>query len=662
MLLETLILHNFGLYSGRQVIELSPVGENKPIILFGGLNGAGKTTILDALQLALYGKFAKTSARQGKAYEEYLLESIHANAPASEGASVELTFSHRSAGITHQFTIYRGWSVVRKRIKEVTSVIRDGHKDEALTMNWNQYIDGILPSKIAQLFFFDGEKITELAELGSTRAFLSSSIQSLLGLDIISQLDVDLDTVIKREKASVKGDVGKNEIRIAEQEVQALKEEHDRLGQKCGGIQNELGRANEKTRKLDSEFESSGGNVYLKQKELELRQSEKRKALLVLDDSMRKDVEGELPLALVGEKLKQLIAQGDLEVKKRQINTSIDILDERDKAALIFLNELPATIEVTKGLESFLANDLKERREQQDEINSYLNFDESSLDNLRVIYGGLDKQRANAKTLVLQRDEFVNEIASIDRALEGISDESQLGSLVKDLEKSKREVIRLQSDFDIASEQKDNALKSLEGKEVQLISIIETAIGHELDNERAHRSVMWGSKVKSILKTYSKELVKIQAKRLENLVYECYVQLLRKENLIKAVSIDPETFDLKLIKENRETLPFDRLSAGERQLLAVAMHWGLARASGRPIPCIIDTPLGRLDSKHRKNLVENYFPHASHQVLLLSTDEEIDEKRRQALSPHIGRLYHLVYDDSEQKTTVNKGYFDLELV
>jgi DNA sulfur modification protein DndD len=104
-------------------------------------------------------------------------------------------------------------------------------------------------------------------------------------------------------------------------------------------------------------------------------------------------------------------------------------------------------------------------------------------------------------------------------------------------------------------------------------------------------------------------------------------------------------------------LAFDRLSAGERQLLATSLLWGLAKASGRPLPTIIDTPLGRLDSSHRRHLLDRYFPVASHQVILLSTDEEVDETSLARLKSHIGRSYTLTFDEQEHSTIVKPGYF-----
>lgn len=112
-----------------------------------------------------------------------------------------------------------------------------------------------------------------------------------------------------------------------------------------------------------------------------------------------------------------------------------------------------------------------------------------------------------------------------------------------------------------------------------------------------------------------------------------------------------------LTGKNGKDIPFDRLSAGERQLLATSLLWGLARASGRPVPTIIDTPLGRLDSSHRRHLIERYFPCASHQVLLLSTDEEIVGSYYKTLEPFITRTYMLSHDEDSGKTHIQPGYF-----
>ena len=88
------------------------------------------------------------------------------------------------------------------------------------------------------------------------------------------------------------------------------------------------------------------------------------------------------------------------------------------------------------------------------------------------------------------------------------------------------------------------------------------------------------------------------------------------------------------------------------------MLWGLARASARSLPAIIDTPMARLDARHREHLVERYFPNASHQVIILSTDTEVDRRYYESLQPHLARVYHLKYDEAERATVAEEGYFE----
>src|SRR5438034_10409639 len=87
------------------------------------------------------------------------------------------------------------------------------------------------------------------------------------------------------------------------------------------------------------------------------------------------------------------------------------------------------------------------------------------------------------------------------------------------------------------------------------------------------------------------------------------------------------------------------------------MLWGLARASARPLPAVIDTPMARLDAAHRQHLVERYFPNASHQVIVLSTDTEVDRRYYEMLQPAIARAYHLRYDERSWPTGPAGGYF-----
>jgi DNA sulfur modification protein DndD len=159
------------------------------------------------------------------------------------------------------------------------------------------------------------------------------------------------------------------------------------------------------------------------------------------------------------------------------------------------------------------------------------------------------------------------------------------------------------------------------------------------------------------LAEFRRQVVTRHVKRIEALVLEGFTSLMRKQFLIRDLRIDPSTFQIELLAESGDIIAPDELSAGERQLLAIALLWGLSRASGRPLPTVIDTPLGRLDNNHRRKLVERYFPFASHQVLLLSTDDEIDEVFHDVLRDGVSREYLLDFDDASQTTTAREGYF-----
>jgi len=163
---------------------------------------------------------------------------------------------------------------------------------------------------------------------------------------------------------------------------------------------------------------------------------------------------------------------------------------------------------------------------------------------------------------------------------------------------------------------------------------------------------------KKILSAFSDLIREKHIARLEVKIKDCMDALLRKKTFLKSVSIDKNSYQLTIKVEGKGSIPAAKLSAGERQLLAISVLWALASLSEKKLPTIVDTPLGRLDSKSRKNLIENYFPNAGSQVILLSTDEEIVGSYYKSLKPVIAREYVIEYDEGSQSSVVRPGYFE----
>lgn len=130
-------------------------------------------------------------------------------------------------------------------------------------------------------------------------------------------------------------------------------------------------------------------------------------------------------------------------------------------------------------------------------------------------------------------------------------------------------------------------------------------------------------------------------------------------------------YGVKTINQLRQTIPFDitdsvelykkidlsRLSKGERQIFILSLYWAIIELSGQNIPFIIDTPYARIDANHRKEISEKFFPNISKQVIILSTDEEINEEYYKIIKPYIAKEYLLVNEENQNRTSVENRYF-----
>ena len=206
MIIKKIILENYGLYAGEIEFDLAPRsqdGQKRNIVLIGGKNGFGKTTFLNALRIALYGKAALGKRVSQSEYEVFLRNQIHQNKDShlkNNSSRLAVEFEYVALGKHKNYKIERSWKVEGKGIKEFLKIYSDGQLEEDVSDDyWKGFIEEIIPERLSQLFFFDGEKIQEIADETSENMVLAEAIKTLLGLDVVDRLKADLSIYKSRE-------------------------------------------------------------------------------------------------------------------------------------------------------------------------------------------------------------------------------------------------------------------------------------------------------------------------------------------------------------------------------------------------------------------------------------------------------------------------------
>lgn len=655
MIIHRVTLQNVGVYRGTHSIDLTPPDSEHPITLIGALNGGGKTTLLGAVQLGLYGSRAKGIERTKKGYQRHLQELINRTVPPAEGAAVEIEFERRIDGKPTQYKIRRAWSVNSGAVEERIQVLRDGEPDALLADHWDESIDSFLPAKLAHLFFFDGEQIERMADEEEATKLLSSAFQSLLGLDLVTRLQEDLSTLERKKRLSLRTPEEREKLKILEEEVKKAQLKCEGAHQDLAGVKSQIEQKEKTFRNLKTDFKSKGGEIYLDHEKLEIRRSDLTARILSAESEYRDVVGGDAPLLLIPGLLKNLLNQAELEKTAHHEKIISEAEELRDQKVL---QEVSQSIPSEAYEEIRMALERHRPKRELIETPQIINASEVFIDELKgVMQHRLPQVQSELDRLAEEISKLHEERDGLDRLLSAVPDADTLGRIQQELSKTEETLKALRDDL----LRKEEALR---GTELEL-SLRERAYrkeyeSHIEDSESAEhdkRVVERIPKVKETLERFRQRVVARHIGSLEIAIHESFQNLIRKPELLGSIRIAQDTFEMTLHDQNGAVVPFQILSAGERQLLATSILWGLAKVSGRPVPLIIDTPLGRLDSHHRTHLVERYFPTASHQVLLLSTDEEIVGKYHKMIGGHVGKRFLLQFDQSKASSVITEDYF-----
>jgi DNA sulfur modification protein DndD len=655
MIIDELTLHNVGVYAGEQRLKLTPP-PGRPITLFGGLNGVGKTTLLDSLQLALYGKLSEPSRRSKRKYSDFLESRISRSASSRE-ARIELCFRTSDAPDAKPHRLVRAWHANGKGAKESFEVIVGDKTDRVLTETWLDYVESMVPRGMAELFFFDGERIEQFADLENSRGLLRAAVHSLLGVEVVDDLHKDLSVLRRRKLKAAASDTARAELESFSADVTEYEQKLALLDQQMGDLTNRRDIAEKAVETHQLRYEAEGGGLADSRSAVETEHQSVRYEIDRVEEELRELATGCTPLALVADQLELVRQQGAREQEAASALTAAALLEKRDGHCLALLTELSVENSAISVLRDHLSKDRVERTEAA-AIESYLQIPQDAQTSLvNLIEERLPAAMRSSRALIEQHDKLSEQLDGLDRTIANMPTDERLQGIRDALAAAKDELSQVVSQISQIGGERDRTSAELDRRRAKLEVALTDIAAALKQSEAAQRVAEYAEKAQTTLGKFRSHLVRSRVGNVENLVLNCYQRLLRKKSLVHELHIDPDDFTTSLLQKNGHRIDPSELSAGERQLLAVSLLWGLARASERSLPTVIDTPLGRLDSAHRSHLVDRYFPEASHQVLLLSTDEEISRDHYDRLADHIGHEYSLKFDERTQSTTVEEGFF-----
>jgi DNA sulfur modification protein DndD len=648
VIFKTLEIENFGLYAGRQFLNLE-TRRGHPIVLVGGTNGAGKTTILEAFTLCLHGRRALGSRVAQQRYDDHIHSRFHAgtDGKAASEAEVALLFEHVHSGYRSDYLATRRWcSSPTGRIRETLTISVDGVEIDDLSDAGRQdFLDSLLPPGLAGFFLFDGEEIQALAD-DENGEQLADAVKRLLGLDLIAQLQTDLRRFAGLG-ATKKGSTSVRKVKEAEGAAAQAKEHLAAVLDQKADLQARTDQLLARVDRVRERLAREGGTLA---EERSSTEAEARKAAAEVagaEEELRGLIAGVLPFAIARGiaddverrlELEQVVEEDEIVV--RRIATAAAKLKRRlqtdeDKSVPDLLRELlgvspepttPRLHDVSAAERAVLLNQLHLIR-----------------DGVPADAGRLGKR--------LRRAHSRHERA--DRQLQRVPDDEALAPLITELQETERTLGGITGEMARVEDEQRQAAHELKVAERDLHRAEEAATKLNKGIQAAELAL----RTVALLEDYGEQA---ESRRLEQVALDAtryFNRLSRKGELLSKILIDAETFRVHVIRWDGAELPKNRLSAGEKQLFAIAILWALAGASQRPLPVVVDTPLARLDHEHRRRILREYLPHVSHQVIVLSTDTEVDVAAAAELEPLTARQIFLHHDPKTASTSVAEGYF-----
>jgi DNA sulfur modification protein DndD len=725
MIINKIGICNFGSFEGEIELNISIDSPDKNIILIGGKNGAGKTTLFTAMKLGLYGPVAFGYDTTSSSYYRRVKRLINKNSLSKKDVNtyVLLDFSLDEEREEAHYVLKRQWKYEDQKLVENFQVERNNHVllEEEIE-SFENYLKVLIPPQLFDLFFFDGEKISDFFLEGNTSKKLKEALLLLCGYDTFDIMDSNFKRVLHKGNAEELDDEEKRAselLKAREETEKTIEIEKDKLI----GIEDEIKKFEEKQQQLEKDFRKAGGLIAQEIIKLKNDILKEEKFRVEKNEWLKDFANDSLPFIIISnlvQKVKQQITNENIHQKytiikealseeflKHVIRTeiassNIRIIDSEnnnssDTFSEILAKQIDEKIKPNFDTNIFTPIHFLSKDEENDMVDLIRCIESQNIDQIKQCKEELLKSIVRAQKLKkkLEASEknndtlmaYVNEINEI---------KNQTGKLMVEkgrIESYIENLVNYEIELSIKYTKADDNLKKLrKGTSVfllaksahnMLLSFIPTLIEKKVDNVKEKFMFMFKQLMSKqnyiqdidIDKDFNVTLYRqssLTINLIENMLskigFEAFLNqmgVLCVERLMQILNVSKKSELEKALEEYNKDFSIELpvkvdingFSKGEQQIYIMSLYWALIRMSNNNIPFVIDTPYARIDSIHRERITTKFFSSLSSQVIILSTDEEINSEYYKLIRPFISKEYLISYSDLDHSTNVEGKYF-----
>lgn len=694
MIIDNIVLHNFGSYEGTTNFETKPT-DNKNIVLVGGKNGAGKTTLFTAMRLCLYGYKSMGYKNANAFYSRAIVKLINNNAKVTKPATsfVSMNIELNNGQGMDSYSLMRKWEL-SDALTEVFLVSRNGKELlENEIADFEKYIISLIPPELFNLYFFDGEKIADFFMEEGSNTRIKEAFLTLCGYDTFDIMRKNFKRISNTSSASPALD----EYITAKDTLASEETAYLDFTAQLKNCIDSIADCEATITVQEKEYYQKGGITQEEwnQKLFILKEEEKKRESY--SSMLKKWANDVIPFIMLRKQISDLKEQINNENQSLKYTHFYEVLNSplianlvRDKLAEI--NSVAFNEYGTKK-GPILNLSLEQNSLLLAQINQILSFEQDKIKKCKKAI-----KRSLNLTAKIRKEIDGSNITSVQEYMKRRAElfEEKSALLVQRVELEQRLVEQKES-LTLAEQQLSKVQARLE-EELKKASI----------NDISARAIIMLDKLQAVL--YRRQIDKV-----ETFFRKEICTLMRKTHFIDDIYID-NNFNTHIYKtdnvlieklkdalhtnseeqlsafwgkkaldelyrlsntgkydcmveffnsskESSVLLPIEidktSLSNGEKQIFIMALYHSLVNLCKNELPFVIDTPFARIDTEHRHNISKHFFSKLNGQVFILSTNEEINSSHIKILENKIAAIYMLENTDNKRTVVLKNSYFEV---